>query len=348
MTPARLDFLHSRYSSLKIAVLGDFCLDRYLEIDPVLTETSIETGLPVHNVTRIRPQAGAAGTVLNNLAALGVGSLVPIGFHGRDGEGFELRAEIASLPGVDPRFLLETTERRTFTYTKPLLVHPTDPPKELSRLDFKNWSPTPESVSNFLGSALKTVFPDCDAVIVMDQVDRSGTGVVTDSVLDSLRLLRSAHPDIPVFADSRSGLQRFPNCRFKLNAAELAALLNLPDPAPTQCATAAQKLAQKIGQQVYVSLSEHGILCAHPNATNPVFVPALPVRGPIDVVGAGDCVTANLAAAIGAGAQTVEALQMAMLACSHVVHQLGTSGSASCSDQKHLLSKFPFQTVPHP
>ena len=58
-----------RYAELHIGVLGDFCLDRYYEIDPARDETSIETGCTVHNVVRVRSQPGGAGTVLNNLAA---------------------------------------------------------------------------------------------------------------------------------------------------------------------------------------------------------------------------------------------------------------------------------------
>src|SRR5438874_13547920 len=88
------------YPRLRIGVLGDFCLDRYLEIDPARAETSIETGLPVHNVVRVRSQPGAAGTILANLSALGVGQLVPIGFAGEDGEGYELSRALGELPGV--------------------------------------------------------------------------------------------------------------------------------------------------------------------------------------------------------------------------------------------------------
>ncbi len=341
MTQERLEFLLGRFPRLKIAVLGDFCLDRYLEIDPARSETSIETGLPVHNVTRIRPQPGAAGTVLNNLSALGIGSIVPIGFHGRDGEGFELRSAVCSLPGVDPRFFMETPLRRTFTYVKPLLISPGVAPVELSRLDIKNWSPTPEPVSDSLVAALEMVFPECAAVVVMDQVDLPETGTVTSRVLEALGRLSAAHPGIPVFADSRSGLGRFPACRLKLNAAELAGLVGLKDHSPARCGSAAQALADRSGQPVCVTLSERGIVCAEPGKTEPILVPALPVRGPIDVVGAGDCVTANLAAATAAGANTVESLQLAMLACSHVVHQLGTSGSATRPDILRLLPSLP-------
>ena len=63
MTPARFQAVTSQYPGLRIAVVGDFCLDRYLEIDPARSEVSIETGLPVHNVVRVRAQPGGAGTV---------------------------------------------------------------------------------------------------------------------------------------------------------------------------------------------------------------------------------------------------------------------------------------------
>ncbi len=79
------------YSRLKIAVVGDFFLDRYLHIDPAKTEISIETGLPVYNVVEVRSQPGAAGTIVNNLVALGIGQIHAVGFCGDDGEGYELR-----------------------------------------------------------------------------------------------------------------------------------------------------------------------------------------------------------------------------------------------------------------
>jgi len=48
MTPSRFQEITERYRDLSIAVLGDFCLDRYLEIDPARQEVSLKTGLPVH------------------------------------------------------------------------------------------------------------------------------------------------------------------------------------------------------------------------------------------------------------------------------------------------------------
>src|SRR3954467_7765054 len=100
MTAERLGEITEKYPKLKIGLVGDLCLDRYFEIDPALQETSIETGLPVHNVTRVRCQPGAAGTILNNLVALGIGQIFPAAIIGHDGEGFELRRALEEKPGV--------------------------------------------------------------------------------------------------------------------------------------------------------------------------------------------------------------------------------------------------------
>ena len=98
MNAERFAEITGRYPSLRIGVVGDFCLDRYLEIDPARAEVSIETGLPVHNVVRVRSQPGAAGTILNNLVALGVGTIHVVGFCGDDGEGYELGRALRRCP----------------------------------------------------------------------------------------------------------------------------------------------------------------------------------------------------------------------------------------------------------
>ena len=128
MTPERFASVTGRYPGLRIAVVGDYFLDRYLIIDPSKAETSIETGLAVHNVVEVRPSPGAAGTIVNNLVALGVGSIIPVGFAGDDGEGYELRRALSSLPGVTLEHVITSTDRRTPVYCKPLVTEPGRPP----------------------------------------------------------------------------------------------------------------------------------------------------------------------------------------------------------------------------
>lgn len=337
MTPDRLRDLTARYAQLRLAIVGDFCLDRYLEIDPARAETSIETGLPVYNVTRVRAQPGAAGTILNNLVALGVGNIVTVGFCGDDGEGYELLRALRGLPGVDATHFLQTPERRTFTYCKPLIMTPGEPPRELNRLDSKNWTPTPPSVSEHFATALEKLRDEVDAIILMDQVDVADTGVVTKSLLSRIHQLESGAKSIPIIADSRRGLHGYPPCIFKMNAAELAALTSQPASSSIdEIRRAAQTLAQKNARTVFVTMAERGLIGATPSG-EVEHVSSLPLRGPIDVVGAGDSVTANLTAALAAGATLREALELAALASSIVIHQLGTSGAASPKMMAELL-----------
>src|SRR5262245_61438475 len=124
MNAERFEAITQKYRALRLAIVGDFCLDRYLEIDPSKSETSMETGLAVYNVTNVRAQPGGAGTVLNNLVALGVEQLFPVGFAGDDGEGYELRRAMAEMPGVQMDYFVQTRTRQTFTYCKPLIIEP--------------------------------------------------------------------------------------------------------------------------------------------------------------------------------------------------------------------------------
>src|SRR5688500_8687771 len=122
MSPQRFDLITSRYSDLSIAVVGDVCLDRNLENDGSISEDTLETGLRVHNVVNVRNEVGGAGAILNNLVALGVGKIHAVGFCGRDGEGYELERALNLTHRIYLAGFLQTPLRRTFTYTKPLLV----------------------------------------------------------------------------------------------------------------------------------------------------------------------------------------------------------------------------------
>ena len=123
-----------------------------------------------------------------------------------------------------------------------------------------------------------------------------------------------------------------------MNAAELAALtesrIKLK---PKQIAASATALAKRHGQNCFVTLAQNGILSASPNGTIE-HLPALPACGPIDIVGAGDAVTANLTAALASRSTLREALELANAAASTVIHKLGTTGTASVQEIKQLLN----------
>lgn len=338
MTPRQLKQITESYGKLRIGLVGDICLDRYFEIDPGLQETSIETNLPVHNVVRVRCQPGGAGTILNNLVALGVGEIYPAAIIGRDGEGYELRHALAQLPGVRLDWLVESPDRHTFTYSKPLLMHKNRAPEELNRLDTKNWTPTPEILQGHLIEAVRALAKEMDALILLDQVDIPETGVVTRKFLEAVRQASEANPHLLIIADSRRSLRGYPPVSLKMNSAELGLFFNSPRPLSLdEIKDKALSLSAEYGRHVFVTMSERGMLGAWRGAVE--VVPTLPIRGEIDIVGAGDAVTANLTAALSAGATLREALEIAQLAASVVIHQLGTTGTATSAQMLELLTQ---------
>ena len=328
MTPDRFAAITDRYRRLRIAVVGDYFLDRYLHIDPSRNEASIETGLTVFNVVSVRSQPGAAGTILSNLVALGIGEIHAIGFCGDDGEGFELRQALAACPSVILDGFLTTPSRRTPVYCKPLVIDHGRPPRELNRFDSKNWTNTPESIDRELASIVLGLSSHVDALILLDQVDQPETGVVTAGVKEAAHRALQSNPDLIVLADSRRGLIDFPPLGFKMNAAELARIAGTPVVGLSAVKQQAASVSARTRQPVFVTLAEQGIVGALPGA-DPEHVPAHPVRAEIDIVGAGDAVTANLTSALASSATLREAMELAMAAASIVIHQLGTTGTAS-------------------
>jgi rfaE bifunctional protein kinase chain/domain len=329
MNRNRFHKLAQKYRTLRVGILGDFCLDRYLEIDPARAETSIETGLPVCNVVKVRAQPGAAGTILNNLVALGVGEIYPIGFCGEDGEGYELRRALAANRAVRLDGFLQTRTRCTFTYCKPLVIELGKPLRELNRLDTKNWTPTPAVVEDEVVASLKRLAPQLDAIIVLDQVDIAETGVITQRVRETIGQLANERKERLIIADSRRSLRGWPAVIFKMNAAELAVLTGVSANFELEeLKRRAGLLARQQGRLVFVTLANRGMIGATPEG-EVEHVPSLPVRGPIDIVGAGDAVTAALAVSLAAGATPREAIEIASTAASVVIHQVGTTGAAS-------------------
>ena len=168
-------------------------------------------------------------------------------------------------------------------------------------------------------------------------MDQPETGVLTQQVLQSVAGVARANPQQVIVADSRHSLRGFPPVVFKMNAAELRALTGMSDASGLkEIRAAAAELAGRNGRPVFVTLAERGIVGALPDGQTD-HIPSLPLRGEIDIVGAGDSVTANLTAALAAGAALREAMELANAAASIVIHQLGTTGTASVAQLRELL-----------
>lgn len=326
LTDAVLERILARIPTLTVGVLGDLFLDRYLDIDAALTEPSLETSLDAYQVVRVRNSPGAAGTVINNLAALGVQRVCAVSVIGEDGEGDDLRRALNALGMVDTDCVTVWDSRifHTPTYVKPMWCEAGQRPRELNRLDIKNRSPLRPALERLLLESLKEVWPQVDALLVSDQVSEADYGVVTARVRQWLAELAETNPDKLILADSRERIGLFRSAWLKPNRAECAkAAGDGPD--------AAAELARRAGRPVFCTCGGEGILLADPDrdSSRTVLVPAYPVAGPIDVVGAGDSTSAGIACAVAAGATLKEAAAFGNLVASITIQQIGTTGTAS-------------------
>ena len=327
MEDVRLENLLRRFPAARIAVLGDFFLDTYLDVDPALAEVSLETGKRAHQVVSVRCAAGAAGTVVNNLAALGAGTIHALGFTGDDGEGFELRRALQAA-GCRVEGLARAADRATPTYLKPRDCRREGLAGEHERYDTKNRVPVPVDVQEQVLHALGRLLPDLDAVIALDQVVEPDCGTVSEAVRIELGRLATRYPRTVFWADSRFRIGSFRYVMAKANAAEVvrATVGEEADADDDRVLErGALELRARTGKPVFATAGARGTWVADAVAT---LVPAVHVDGPTDPTGAGDSATAGAVLALCAGATLHEAALVGNLVASITLQQLATTGTA--------------------
>ncbi len=339
MTPAlsrfdrsRLEEIIASFPRLRVAVLGDYFLDKYLDVDPGLAESSLETGLVAHQVVRVRHSPGAAGTVVSNLASLGAGKLRAMGFTGDDGEGYELRADLAAL-GCEASGLHVDASRRTPTYLKPRDIDRASLAGEHSRYDIKNREPTLPELEDRILASLELALAEVDALVVMDQVEDQAMGVLTTKVVSGLREMVEGRGRLVAWADSRRRIMDFHGLVLKMNQFEL---LGLHDPEPGSAvpdaaiASTLPTVTARSGAAVFATAAERGVWVYAPgsNAAAPERIAAVDVDAPVDPTGAGDSFTAGAVLSLAAGATWAEAALVGNLVASITVMRLGETGVA--------------------
>ncbi|MFD3408744.1 PfkB family carbohydrate kinase [Aquirufa sp. HETE-83D] len=302
MNSERLETLLARIQQLRIAVMGDFALDFYFDLQTSTNEFSLETAKEVHCASAPRTYLGGAGNVAKNLAVLGA-QVSAFGVRGNDLFGREMLHQMAAL-GINATNIKET-HIDTPTYSKPLQTQ-----EELNRIDFGTRS------SNFqaqTGELLQSLAAETfDWIIFNEQF--------------GIPLLQAKHIEginhANALADLRSLGSYAKHLPLKVNEAEFVKIHQKPA-TPENI----RIWANTRNNPVLVTLGEKGMVYAGTEEFH--HQPAFPVKGPIDTVGAGDMVVAGFSAARAAGASVEEACEFASLAVHISIHQLGETGSAS-------------------
>jgi len=339
MERKKLEAILNKFPGLRIAVVGDFFLDKWLEIDRSLDELSVETKLTAYQVVAKRCYAGVAGTVLSNLAALETGTLYALGFLGDDGEGFEMLRILHTL-GVNTDYLFASPDVMTPTYTKPVF-RSENGIEETNRLDHKNVRPTPADLEQKIIDAIWKIAPQVDALIASDQLTSEGYGVLTPRVRQELAKVGDQYPKLILYADSRAFIKHFHNMIIKCNNIEVVKLFGSAEDRDIVEEKASNldevkkclfNLAALNNRPVFITCGSRGVMV--PGEKNQgVLVPAvtLPPGTKIDIVGAGDACTSGIVTTLCAGGSPEEAAFVGNLVASVTIQVIGTTGTATRS-----------------
>jgi len=346
MTEERIRQILEKFSNLRIAVVSDFVLDKYLKIDTRLNEPSLETPHDAFQVVDTRQYPGAGGTIANNLCALGVGSVHAVTFIGNDGNGYELRQEMKRR-GIRFDYVIDTDEMITPSYVKPMMWNGEGAEVESNRLDIKNFSNTPITLERQILNQLEDVFEEMDAVIILDQMVENNCGVITEKVREKLIKLASHHMDKIIYADSRSKIHLFEKMSIKCNNYE-ACRAFYPDlegePGEEMVLECGSRLFEQNNRPAFVTMGKNGIMTFGNKGI--VTVPTEDVPRPYDICGAGDSVSASVVSSLAAGANEVEAAFMGNMVASITIRKLGVTGTASPDEVIETFNEWFRETTP--
>ncbi|MBM3885609.1 MAG: D-glycero-beta-D-manno-heptose-7-phosphate kinase [Gemmatimonadetes bacterium] len=321
LTRARLEELLARTAGRppRIAIVGDAMLDVYLQGD--VERISPEAPVPVVRVQARHHALGGAANVAQNVAALG-GQAELVATVGDDAAGAKLRAMLEAI-GAPGRGLV-TTIRPTTTKTRVVARG-----QQVVRVDEEIDHDVQGNDVRAIEVAVRRAVDAADA-LVLEDYDK---GVLVESVIRAA-ITQARQRGVPIIVDPKyrhffafGGATVFKPNRRELEAA-LGAAVDLDHP------EAFPDILRRLNvDRLLLTLGERGMALIEPDGrTHRIPTTA---REVFDVVGAGDTVTAYLAAILAVGGTPLEA---AVIANHAAGVQVGKSGAAAVSPAEVLLA----------
>gem|GEM_PF-543996 len=324
--------LEKQASGLKIGVLGDFYLDRY--IVGKMEAISREAPVPIVRIVQDRYSPGAAGNIAANLRSLGCSVLV-FGPVGKDLYGQILRQQFQAR-GIDTRFLKECANWKTPHFNKVYAsVHGSDL-QQVARFDQEPGRLEEQEVHRLFGTSLREFIRPLDALVIADYTEAAGNGWLTfDFVQSAIRIAREE--ETRIFGTSRKRSPWLKGCHgVVLNEVELMGLTAFLEQTVGDTGASLEENLQRAASfltsdVLFLTLGERGIFVAERG--QPFFqVPTCPLRSGIDVTGAGDTALAALVVGTLSGMQTREAALLANLCAGVVIRKVATTGTATVEE----------------
>lgn len=284
-------------------------LDRY--VSGAVDRISPEAPVPVVQVEDESRAPGGAGNVAAGVVALG-GECRLVGVRGDDRPGEALAAELR-VRGVGAEGLVSAPGRPTTVKTRVLARH-----QQMLRVDRELTGPLDGAARDAVLRAAREGLGWADVVAVVDY-DKG----VLDEGAGARVVEAAAEAGVPAVVDPKlRSFDGYPGAfLFKPNGRELAAALG--EEAPPRTEEALERVRERLScRHLLVTLGADGMVLVDGDRGRARRIPSR-AREVFDVSGAGDTVTAVLAAVLGAVDDVAEAAAMANFAAGLAVSRLG-------------------------
>jgi rfaE bifunctional protein kinase chain/domain len=316
---ARAEDLLIRARAVRILVVGDLMLDRYLTGS--VARISPEAPVPVVLVDRESWALGGAGNVAANVLALGAACEV-VGCIGEDYEGGLVRDKLSEV-GAGTAGVLAAKDRPTTVKTRIMARR-----QHVTRFDREVSSDISPTQAEELLGVVSHLAPSAHGLVLQDY----NKGVLVPPLIRA-SLHAAAHLSVPTVVDpKRRRFFEFGGATvFKPNARELEDALG--DALQPDDPAWMERVRERLGcGSLLLTLGEHG-MAVQSGEAGYLRIPTM-ARDVYDVSGAGDTVTAVMAVILAAGGTVMEA---AMLANHAAAEEVGKAGVATVTPDEILV-----------
>ncbi len=306
-----------RLAAPRVALVGDFLLDRYVYGD--VERINPEAPVPVLRVVRTESRVGGTGNVAAAVAALGA-AVRCFGAIGADAAGEEL-VELLSAAGADPEPLLRLPQRPTPVKTRYVGLAQHRSAQQMLRVDEEDRPPVPAAAREALRQAVRPALEQADILVVEDYDKGLLDERVTPAIIDDARRAgRAVVVDPAIIADYRRyvGATVIKPNRYE---AALASGIEITDDA--SLSSAARRLLEITGAEAAVITLDREGAYLEVRGQGGGRVPHQRPRAVSEVSGAGDETLAVLSVAVAAGCGYRQAVELANIAGGLEVERFG-------------------------
>jgi D-beta-D-heptose 7-phosphate kinase/D-beta-D-heptose 1-phosphate adenosyltransferase len=275
--------------------------------------------VPVLKVTKTEYNCGGAGSVANDLAALGA---VPycIGVIGEDNNGQILKEKLTEI-GANINGLTTVSDRPTISKQRLIGLAQHRHQQQLFRMDNEITKPMPDDVYDEIRLCYKDALKDVEIVCLQDYKK----GLLTEALCqDLIDLAKEADKKVLIDPPLGEDYSKFQGASIMTpNRQEAGTAVGFEIKTVTEAERAASELVKKLElEAVMITLDKEGAYLKSKEISE--IIPTRP-RSVYDVTGAGDIVLATLATTLAAGCDYKTAAQLCNITGGIEVEKFGVA-----------------------